>query len=162
MRRSPRQLTRSNKSTELNFRAFRFGGAASESFAGEPPVWCRLAFPFRAPDVVARNIRQRIDIFSELDLPHDVMLIERLARTAKIQFPHPAALALGDPLCRFRAWHLVTTSAGEFFRPLYEAVQSPAGEVLITIRRSSPDSGSQTSPARPRIWRTPAPFSEEG
>jgi hypothetical protein len=34
--------------------------------------------------------------------------------------------------------------------------------VRITISRSAPDSGSQTSPGRPRIWRTLASASDIG
>ena len=34
--------------------------------------------------------------------------------------------------------------------------------VRITIRRLVADSGSHTSPTRPRIWRTSAPFSDIG
>src|SRR3954469_15183979 len=48
-----------------------------------------------------------------------------------------------------------STSGARVRQPAY--LDAP---VRITIRRLVADSGSHTSPARPRIWRTSAPFSD--
>ena len=57
-------------------------------------------------DMVACDIRQRIDIFGELGLPHEVMLTERRGAHREEGIPTSGSSGLGDPLCRLRPWHL--------------------------------------------------------
>jgi hypothetical protein len=121
---------------------------------------------FAHRDVVARHMRQRVDMPGALDLPDDVMLIEEdVARGAESNSHFrqlwPGRFSLSTQAHGIRAGQPRLRSAACPSAPS-EAVQCAADGVLITMRRSSPDSGSQTSPGRPRIWRTPAPFSEEG